>query len=156
MAISDCNLRDMQLEGYPFTWEKGKGTTNWVEVRLDRAMTSDEWNVLFPSARLINLEISSSDHCPLLLDPMGRPYVGGGRKFRFENAWLREPMCGQIVRDCWVMNEEASFQQKIRLCGEVLEEWGKEVTGSFTRRIQRANKIMKRLKGRRAEGCGLD
>lgn len=34
----ECNLRDLDLVGYPYTWEKGKGTSNWVEFHLDRAL----------------------------------------------------------------------------------------------------------------------
>uniref|UniRef100_A0A803P3J7 Reverse transcriptase n=1 Tax=Cannabis sativa TaxID=3483 RepID=A0A803P3J7_CANSA len=40
--VSECNLIDMELVGYLFTWEKGKGTATWVEVRLGRALINQE------------------------------------------------------------------------------------------------------------------
>lgn len=36
-VIANCNLTDIKLEGYPYTWKKGKGADNGVEVRLDWA-----------------------------------------------------------------------------------------------------------------------
>ncbi|XP_060960664.1 uncharacterized protein LOC133031228 [Cannabis sativa] len=67
-VIDECELLDMDLIGHPFTWEKGKGTPNWIEVRLDRALISNAWNSLFLAAKLFNMEVSASDHSPLWLD----------------------------------------------------------------------------------------
>lgn len=51
-AIRDCNLIDMPLEGYPFTWCKSLGTPSAVEERLDRALATSEWFQVHPRARL--------------------------------------------------------------------------------------------------------
>ncbi|XP_019184966.1 PREDICTED: uncharacterized protein LOC109179943 [Ipomoea nil] len=42
-AIEDCGLAQLPLDGYPYTWEKGKGTVNWIEERLDKVLVTDEW-----------------------------------------------------------------------------------------------------------------
>ncbi|KAK1380682.1 hypothetical protein POM88_027426 [Heracleum sosnowskyi] len=55
--IDDCALIDMPLIGYPFTWERCRGTENWVEVRLDRALVSESFLHLSKGAKLINLEV---------------------------------------------------------------------------------------------------
>lgn len=67
-VVSNCNLFDMELIGHPFTWEMGRGTRGWLEIRLDQALTSLSWQNLFPNARLFNLDTSVSDHSPLFLD----------------------------------------------------------------------------------------
>ncbi|XP_060959139.1 uncharacterized protein LOC133030419 [Cannabis sativa] len=64
-ALNDCNLTDVELMGHPFTWEKSRGSRNWIEVRLDRALVNNAWSQLFQGASLLNLEISSSDHYKL-------------------------------------------------------------------------------------------
>ncbi|KAK6145264.1 hypothetical protein DH2020_022084 [Rehmannia glutinosa] len=51
-AIDDCYLWDLGICGYPFTWERGRGTENWVEERLDRAFASQTWLALFPNCRV--------------------------------------------------------------------------------------------------------
>ncbi|XP_019177748.1 PREDICTED: uncharacterized protein LOC109172953 [Ipomoea nil] len=38
-TIEECGLAQMPMMGYPFTWEKGKGTPNCIEERLDKERT---------------------------------------------------------------------------------------------------------------------
>ncbi|XP_062093476.1 uncharacterized protein LOC133799478 [Humulus lupulus] len=121
----------------------------WIEVRLDRALASQSWVDAFLSARLSNLHFSSLDHCPILLEPVINRTFAGTKSFRFENAWLREPVCTQIVKDCWAI--DASIQGKIHHCGEILAAWGKEVTGNFKIKIATCKSKLKRLKGRKDE-----
>lgn len=66
-AVSDCFLQDLPMEVYLFTWERGRGTANCVEERLDRALVTSDWLALFPLVRLRNLVSSVSDHSPLEL-----------------------------------------------------------------------------------------
>uniref|UniRef100_A0A803Q9V8 Endonuclease/exonuclease/phosphatase domain-containing protein n=1 Tax=Cannabis sativa TaxID=3483 RepID=A0A803Q9V8_CANSA len=39
-ALNDSCFQDMELCGYPFTWERGRGTSHWVEIRLDRCLAN--------------------------------------------------------------------------------------------------------------------
>lgn len=87
-TVEDAGLRDMELYGHAFTWEKGRGTDAWIEIRLDRAMVTDRWLELFSHAKLYNLEGSSSDHSAIFLDLIRRSSRKKKKCFRFENAWL--------------------------------------------------------------------
>ncbi|KAK1375648.1 hypothetical protein POM88_031841 [Heracleum sosnowskyi] len=80
--LTDAGLHDMELTGHQYTWEKGRNTDAWIEIRLVRALVNNAWLNRFPLAKLYNLEGSPS----LLLEP--RTEVSNGRKkrFRFENA----------------------------------------------------------------------
>uniref|UniRef100_A0A803PCL7 Uncharacterized protein n=1 Tax=Cannabis sativa TaxID=3483 RepID=A0A803PCL7_CANSA len=147
-VLADCNLVDMELHGHPFTWERGRGTTNWTEVRHDRALASLSWINHFLTAKLFNLHASSSDHCPIFMDPIIRNVFTGVKHFRFENAWLREPYCLQLVRDCWHENTTLSIQSKIYKCGEILAAWGKEITCNFKHQISTCKADIRRLKGK--------
>lgn len=100
-VVNECWLVDMSLIGYPFTWEKGYGTKKWVEVRLDKALATEDFLEMFKDARLTNIEVTTSDHCHLLLEPCICNAIHTVRPFRIENAWLREPMCKQIVEEAW-------------------------------------------------------
>lgn len=61
-AMFDCGVSDLPLEGYPFTWERSKGTDRGVEELLDRVFVSDEWRNQFPVNKVQNLVAPSSDH----------------------------------------------------------------------------------------------
>uniref|UniRef100_A0A803QGE0 Reverse transcriptase domain-containing protein n=1 Tax=Cannabis sativa TaxID=3483 RepID=A0A803QGE0_CANSA len=107
-ALDHCGLIDLSLEGYPFTWEKGK----------------------VPEA------YSSSLHT---------------RSFRFENAWLREPMCREVVRSNWEALNGRDLMDKIKSCGEALEVWGKDFTGNFEERLSNCKRVVRNLKKKRDE-----
>lgn len=74
------------------------------------------------------------------------------RRFRFENAWLTDPMCRQLVWDSWESNVGGDIQDKIKLCGENLQQWGKEITGRFNARIKSCRLEMRRLRKFRDAG----
>ncbi|KAK1392800.1 hypothetical protein POM88_011856 [Heracleum sosnowskyi] len=106
----------MELQGYRYTWERGHGTDQWIEIKLDRALVSSSFLQVFTEAKLSNLEVSTSDHSPLLFEPVSIPMTVTGRRFKFENAWLRDPMCGEIVKDVWSSNQEKTLKEKIVRC----------------------------------------
>lgn len=64
-AVRESGLSDLAFEGCQLTWERGRGTGNWVREKLDRILVTDGWHELFPGARAWSLEGSSSDHLPL-------------------------------------------------------------------------------------------
>ncbi|XP_060967734.1 uncharacterized protein LOC133035666 [Cannabis sativa] len=95
-VLQSCDLVDMELKGHPYTWERGKGSENWVEIRLDKALVTHPWLDTFPNAVLTNGDVSSSDHTPIFLEPAPAISTVPVHLFRFENAWTREPICAQI------------------------------------------------------------
>lgn len=115
-AIQDAGLRGMDLVGHQYTWEKGRDTPDWMEVRLDRAMTTDDWLLSFPMAKLYNLEGSTSDHSAIFLAVQSQTQRPGIFRFKFENTWLTEPMCEQLVKDGWAGDMSLSIQQKVQAC----------------------------------------
>lgn len=120
-----------------------------IEVRLDRVLVSAGFLNLFNEAKLINLEVSTSDHSPILLELREPTIVTPTRRFRFENAWLREPMCQQIVAEVWTINSERYLYEKLQECLDILSKRGKKFTDNFKKRIQQCKKILRMLKGRR-------
>ena len=97
-AVSDSGLLDIGMEGYQFTWERSRGTDNWVEERLDRVLATDLWISRFKEAQVWSLESSTSDHLPIFIDPKPLAHSRRLKRFRFENMWLREANCAEVVR----------------------------------------------------------
>lgn len=67
-VIDDCKLIELDLEGGQFTWEKSRGTENWVRERLDRAFADEQWWRRFPLCKLSVFHTTKSDHDPLYLE----------------------------------------------------------------------------------------
>ena len=54
-TLQDTMLIDMELIGHQYTWERGRGTDEWMETRLNRTLTNSSWLTLFPFAKLYNI-----------------------------------------------------------------------------------------------------
>ncbi|XP_074328105.1 uncharacterized protein LOC141666018 [Apium graveolens] len=151
-VLEDCELSDMELHGYPYTFERGHGTAVWTEIRLVRALFSRTWTQQFQEARLTNLEVSTSDHSPIFLEPVLEKLMVRLRIFHFENAWMCEPMYEKMVEDSWGSNQNNNLQEKLQKCASVLAEWGKDITGSFKKRITKCKQTLRATRGRVDQG----
>ncbi|XP_074336431.1 uncharacterized protein LOC141673577 [Apium graveolens] len=148
-VIHDTNLVDLELTGHQFTWKLGRDTDDWMEIRLDRALTNESWLNYFPLEKLYKLDGAPSDHSAILLVPQilnRKPKV---YRFKFENAWTTEPMCEQLVRESWLHSQDNNIQEKIKMCSDNLAVWGKEITGNFSGRIKECKAELRRYK----KGC---
>ncbi|XP_074377571.1 uncharacterized protein LOC141719089 [Apium graveolens] len=102
------------------------------------ALVTSSFLQIFKDACLFNLEVR----------------INTAKRFRFENAWLREPMCKQIMDAAWNGNGESSFYDKLFHCAETLHIRGQEITGKFKARIADCKKIIKTIRRRRdLESC---
>lgn len=59
-VAEEVGLRDLELCGHQFTWEKDRGTKKWKEIRLDLAMVNEGWWDFFMEARLVNIRRQSN------------------------------------------------------------------------------------------------
>ncbi|XP_074351785.1 uncharacterized protein LOC141690929 [Apium graveolens] len=123
-AIDDAGLVDMDISSHQCTFERGRDTEGWMEIRLDRVLTNESWLSIFPMAKLYNLEGVGSDHSPIFLVPKINIQAPYKPRFRFENAWLMEPICQRLVRDVWQSYIGLNVQEKVKACSHRLEVWG--------------------------------
>ncbi|XP_060957722.1 uncharacterized protein LOC133029262 [Cannabis sativa] len=114
-------------------------------------MANPAWIQVYPMASLYNLLHSTSDHSPILLECVKCPSLVENKRFKFENAWLKEPMCYQIINDCWNRSVESDIFQKISCCSEQLVGWGKTITGDFKQRIVICRRDLDQLKSKTDE-----
>lgn len=144
-AVRDCLLIDLNLEGYPFTWAKSKGKDDEVEERLDRALCTQSWLTMFPQATLTNLVAAMSDHSPTGLNLHGADIIHVQRRFRFENAWLKEEELHSVVHDSWSRGCPNDVLGKFVTCTEDLAEWDRNLRTKFRRAIERCKRVIDSL-----------
>ncbi|KAM6569512.1 hypothetical protein CsatB_017497 [Cannabis sativa] len=118
----------MESCGYPYTWERGQGTPNWTEGRLDRSLVNQGWLTMFNTTKLYNLEVSTSDHSPILMELTSSFVEPRVRRFLFENAWLREP------------EYTGDFKKRIAICKDEIPKWKLGSDENSTANYKLANK----------------
>lgn len=145
-ALVDCDLSDMGYEGDLFTWQRGK-----MRERLDRGVVNAAWSQFFPSATLVNGEMSKSDHRPLIINTDGAEVaLGGLRRKQFEARWLSEEMVAEIVHAAWqraaMHGQGPTFMQKTRSVHEELHTWDKETLKAPVKRMKKLKKDLERVR----------
>ncbi|KAL4626130.1 hypothetical protein ACB092_05G073600 [Castanea dentata] len=119
--INKCGFMDLGYVGPKFTWCKHfeNGTSIWE--RLDKGLATNDWF------------LKSPDHCPILvvLDPLN---ISPQKKpFRFEEMWLSNPGCEEIVQPAWNhwfrVEMDREILAKVEKCGNDLIWWNKNVFG---------------------------
>lgn len=80
---------------------------------------------MFPDAVVRIIEVSTSDHLPLFLDLNIRVYVEKRKHFKYENVWIKENDCYNIIKDCWTDESSGDILDKMGRCCVKLEEWAR-------------------------------
>lgn len=76
---------DISLVGCKCRWIKGED--HYVAARLDRFLSSEEWEVSFRNIKQSVLQRYTSDHCPLVLECDN--WERSNSLFKSENWWLQ-------------------------------------------------------------------
>ncbi|KAK3198138.1 hypothetical protein Dsin_021553 [Dipteronia sinensis] len=96
--------------------------------RLDRGLCNRPWRNLFPHSVIMHLDFWGSDHRPLLLtSDTGQTPCGQGRRFFFEECWIDDEGCKEVVSSTWKTdvssNGVVNVLWKIDKCGTRLSRW---------------------------------
>lgn len=87
--LNECSLMDIESKGCAFTWSNNRDGEALVKKRLDRALCSIEWRVIYPNAEAFALPAIGSDHSPILLS-LDPEVVKRRKVFKFEAFWLED------------------------------------------------------------------
>ncbi|XP_074369831.1 uncharacterized protein LOC141711338 [Apium graveolens] len=146
-VLLDCGLADLGFVGGKYTWERFRGSAKWVQERLDRGLANKSWNELFPVAEVKVLEISTSDHLMLCISLNRQVYRPREQRFRFENVWIKDSECRNIVQECW--NRDSDIVEKMVRCCAKLEEWGGGLIKEIRTQMEICHRDLKRYRSRR-------
>ncbi|XP_031120221.1 uncharacterized protein LOC116023364 [Ipomoea triloba] len=148
-VVEDCGLSQLSIHGYQYTWERGRGTVDWMEERLDKVLAGADWCSTLPEATVSNIITRNSDHSALFLGVKDRARVQHGlqRSFKFEMAWIYDEGCRKQVEEAWHEGREARLLNCLRFCGDRLLRWGGDHFHKFGEKISTLRKDQLRLKG---------
>ena len=141
-AMDHCKLEDIGFVGHPFTWTNNRGGEENLQERLDRYVANKEWRELFGGAYVSHLEKRKSDHLPLLVCIKNRIGVVEKKRrkrlYRFEEMWLRDEKCMEVIQETWRKGEDAC--SNVGWTAAKLSSWSKQNFGDFAQ-------VMRDLKG---------
>ena len=128
--LNDLELRDLPLQGGPFTWRGGLNGRS--KSRLDRFVVSTDWESHCCKVIQCCLPRPVSDHCPILLDSDGVRM--GPTPFRFELMWLKHEGFKETLKGWWQnlqFHGSYSFilSAKLKALKGILKTWNREVFG---------------------------
>lgn len=139
-TMLESGVFNLPIEGSQFMCERRRGTHRWVQEKLDRVFVNEDWRSMFPTNRVQNLVAPSSDHSAPFLQVSVWRLVPRAFRFCFENSWLKEERCSEIVAECWHSYEGEDVGGKINRCATRLKEWGDKLAKKFKQQLGNCRK----------------
>ncbi|KAL4353918.1 hypothetical protein GQ457_06G009460 [Hibiscus cannabinus] len=146
--LDQTYLMEIPSSGGSFTWSNQQSNDEAILEKLDRVLSSLEWNFVFPKAiSIIDIAIVS-DHSPIVLMTNGVDKKAK-RDFKFESRWQMEEECPQMVKEEWENTDNGpsrgTFRVKLRRTRVKLSKWNREKFGSSKRLAQNIMNQIKEL-----------
>ena len=145
-AIDLCGFHDLGFVGSPFIWPKTDRLEGSLRIRLDRALADNAWRLIFTSAVVHHIPMSTLDHYMLSLHLQDDHHNRRKNKrlFRFEEMWLRDPRCFEVVQEAW---QEGLYKPDgfpitncLETCRDRLQHLNKTEYGHVGQKIQNLQK----------------
>ena len=106
-------------------------------------MATTDWIELFLATKVVHLECGMLDHKPIIIMPKGIQKKRR-RPWRFEQMWLEDPGCKDIVESAWGRTMVGGLMEqvegKIQECQEKLTQWSWLSFGNITRFLKEKKK----------------
>ena len=134
MIIESLDLREIDLTGRQYTW--ANSLLNPTYEKLDRVLTSVEWEQKFLLVTVHDLHRAISDHTPLLVDFGEATHVGNKNVFSFELGWFEKEGFMDLIETEWTRGRGGSspiekWQNKIRHLRQYLRGWARNQSGIY-------------------------
>ena len=145
-VIDECGFMDLGFIGPNFTWANHYNDGHSIWERLDRGLASNLWFLRFLGTQVHHLPCLSSDHCPLFINPSRIEIPSYKKPFRFEEMWLSDSGCGEVVetawRSCVSLDPNKEILGKIEKCGKDLTWWNYNVFGNVRRELKKKRDML--------------
>ena len=106
-----------------------------------------DWFMKFSGSKIHHLHSNSSDHSPLWITLDGLEIPSFSKPFRFEEMWLSDRGCSDIIEAVWLLKEDGDAHDnvicKIEKCGKELRVWNWNCFGNVRMVLSRKRKELK-------------
>ena len=101
----------------------------------------------FSGSKIHHLHSDSSDHSPLWITLDGFEIPSFSKPFRFEEMWLSDCGCSDIIEAVWLSREDGDAHDnvicKIDKCDKELRVWNRNCFGNVRMVLSRKRKELK-------------
>ena len=94
--VANAGTIELGFIGPRFTWSNRRGGSSIIMERLDQGCCNQEWQKLFPKARILHLIAPSSNHKPIRMDTT-MEFNNQNRPYRFEAMSIQDPSYAEVV-----------------------------------------------------------
>ncbi|CAA0807084.1 Unknown protein [Striga hermonthica] len=147
--IVDMEMQEQDQKGALFTLGNNRRGDGYVEERLDKVFTSQEWLLKFPKMEVSNFFRSESDHNVILYDTEIE-LQSSRRRFVFDRNWLKMEGIEEAVAKGWEMDSEGSemfkAHQKVKHTKKAILSWYNPVKRNNEKLIQTLTAKMEKLR----------
>lgn len=99
-------------------------------------LVNGQWRALFYEVKVSNLIAFHSNHLVIFLEAQVWRVTQYPRRFGFENAWLREASCAQIVNSAWNNLVCEYISDYIHSCASFLQIRTWSINQNYTKRLK--------------------
>ncbi|XP_026378609.1 uncharacterized protein LOC113273054 [Papaver somniferum] len=136
--INEVSLQDLGFIGREHTWSNNNMGTGIKISRLDMAFVNGSWNQHFQDCKLIHLQHSGSDHCPIMLvTDYSQPKLW--KPFKFFKTWLQDKTCAAEIAKAWEKSVQGSegyrLIKRLQFTRITLSRWNKTHFGNIDQNV---------------------
>ncbi len=143
--IDSHMLHGIELHGIEYTWTNKRIGKDLIQVRLDRALISNEWILHYKCSLSAQVRVGS-DHYPIFFSA-DQCFFKKNFPFRFEKMWTLHPNLESLIQEWWNINVEGTalfrVAAKLKNVKKSIKFWNKTTFGNI---FENKNKIVEELK----------
>ncbi|XP_060960773.1 uncharacterized protein LOC133031308 [Cannabis sativa] len=149
-TLDQCFLAEIPAAEDEFTWAKNRKKVAGLKERLDWCFINHVWRDTLAWPKLTHLDYYGSDHRVLLANIDFNPTqpVQAPRKtrFRFEQFWLKDKECAEIISSSWCHNSDSDsatqLVSSLSDCANNLQQWHSRKFGKMKQDIKHAQQVV--------------
>ena len=145
-VLDECGFLDLGYVGNRFTWSKHFVDGHSIWERLDRGVVNASWFLKFQDTIVHHLHCTSLDHMPLYINLSGLEITSRRKLFRFEEIWLSDERCGEVVEASWSSYHysfsDGDILKRVDNCGQDLEWWNYNIFGNVRKELAKKKELL--------------
>lgn len=136
----------MPLVGRRYTWSNERESPTLV--KLDRVLTTVDWDDMYPECLLQSHATELSDHCPLILGLKDGALEK--KRFHFESFWTKLHGFHDVIAESWNKPVTATcaverISLKLKRLNRDLQSWSQRQVGHVKTQLSLSREVLHRF-----------